>query len=161
MAQVINTNVSSLIAQGKLDKASGGLATSFTRLSSGLRINSAKDDAAGLAIVTRFTSRISGLNVAKRNANDAISLAQVAEGALEEVSSILQRARELALQSANGSNSAQDRKALQSEVNQLKQELTRISTTTTFNGNDILNGNLKNSQFQIGSEANQTVSISI
>lgn len=161
MPQIINTNIPSLAAQNKLDRANEGLATSFKRLSSGLRINSAKDDAAGLAIAKRFSSTISGLEVAKRNANDAISLAQVAEGALEEVTTILQRARELALQSANGSNSAADRKALQSEVNQLKQELTRVATTTTFNGNNILDGNLQNAQFQIGAEANQTVSVSI
>lgn len=144
-----------------MDRTSDSLQTSFQRLASGLRINSAKDDAAGLAIATRFTSSISGLGVAKRNANDAISLAQVAEGALDEVTTILQRCRELALQSANGSNSSEDRKALQSEVNALKSELTRIATTTTFNGNNILDGSMKNTQFQIGSEANQTVSMSI
>ena len=161
MPQVINTNAPSLIAQNQLDKSSKALGTSFERLSSGLRINSAKDDAAGLAIATRFSSTISGLTVAKRNANDAISLAQVAEGALEEVTTMLGRCRELALQSANGTNAAADRQALQSEVNQLQSEIQRIATTTTFNGNNILDGSLRNTQFQIGSEANQTVGVSI
>ena len=161
MPQVINTNVPSLIAQNNLDKASGGLSTSFERLSSGLRINSAKDDAAGLAIATRFTSTISGLTVAKRNANDAISLAQVAEGSLAEITNMLQRCRELAIQSANDTNSGSDRQALQSEVNQLQQEMQRIALQSTFNGINILDGSLQNAQFQIGSEANQTVDISI
>ena len=161
MGQVINTNVAALNAQRNLDSSSSGLGVSLQRLSSGLRINSARDDAAGLAIATRFTSRIQGLGAASRNANDAISLAQVAEGALQESTKILQRARELALQSANGSNSAADRKALQAEVNQLKQELTRVSTTTSFNGLKILNGDLTNTAFQIGAEANQTVNVSI
>ena len=161
MAQIINTNIASLNAQRNLDKSSSSLQTSLQRLSSGLRINSAKDDAAGLAISTRFTSQISGLSQASRNANDAISLAQVAEGALGEMTDILQRTRELAIQSANGTNSAQDRGALQSEVNQLKQELTRIASSTTFNGLNILNGELSNATFQVGAKANETISVSI
>lgn len=161
MPQVINTNIASLNAQRNLNTSSADLNVSLQRLSSGLRINSAKDDAAGLSIATRFTSRIQGLTIAQRNANDAISLAQTSEGALQEVTKILQRSRELALQSANGSNSAQDRKALQAEVNQLKQELTRISTTTSFNGLKVLDGTLTNASFQIGAEANQTVNVSI
>ncbi|MGD9591885.1 MAG: flagellin, partial [Candidatus Berkiella sp.] len=161
MAQVVNTNISSLNAQKNLDKSSAALATSLQRLSSGLRINSAKDDAAGLAISTRFTSQIQGLTQASRNANDAISLAQVAEGALQETTNILQRIRELSIQSANGTNSATDRAAIQDEVNQLKQELTRIATTTTFNGLSILDGELQDALFQVGSMANQTISVSI
>ncbi len=161
MAQVVNTNISSIDAQKNLDKSSAALATSLQRLSSGLRINSAKDDAAGLAISTRFTSQILGLTQASRNANDAISLAQVAEGALQETTNILQRVRELSIQSANGTNSATDRAAIQDEVNQLKQELTRIATTTTFNGLNILDGELQNALFQVGSMANQTISVSI
>lgn len=161
MAQVVNTNISSINAQKNLDKSGESLATSLQRLSSGLRINSAKDDAAGLAISTRFTSQIQGLTQASRNANDAISLAQVAEGALQETTNILQRIRELAIQSANGSNSASDRSAIQDEVNQLKQELTRIANTTTFNGLGILDGQLQNALFQVGAQANQTISVSI
>jgi len=161
MPQVINTNLASLNAQRNLEGSSSSLAVSLQRLSSGLRINSAKDDAAGLAIATRFSSRIQGLTQASRNANDAISLAQVSEGALQETTRILQRARELSIQSANGSNSAADRKALQAEVNQLKNELNRIGNNTSFNGLKILNGDLTNTEFQIGAEANQTVSVSI
>ncbi len=161
MAQVVNTNISSIDAQKNLDTSSAALATSLQRLSSGLRINSAKDDAAGLAISTRFTSQIRGLTQASRNANDAISLAQVAEGALQETTNILQRVRELSIQSANGTNSATDRAAIQDEVNQLKQELTRIANTTTFNGLNILDGELQNALFQVGSMANQTISVSI
>lgn len=161
MAQVINTNVPSIDAQKNLDRSSAMLSTALQRLSSGLRINSAKDDAAGLAISTRFTSQIQGLSQASRNANDAISLAQVAEGALQETTNILQRSRELAIQSANGTNSSSDRAAIQDEVNQLKQELTRIASTTTFNGLNILNGELRNALFQVGAEANQTIGVAI
>lgn len=161
MPQVINTNIASINAQRNLTKSGEMLATSLQRLSSGLRINSAKDDAAGLAISTRFTSQIQGLSQASRNANDAISLAQVAEGALQEVTNLLQRSRELAIQSANGTNSSSDRAAIQDEVNQLKQELTRIATTTTFNGLNILNGELRNALFQVGAEANQTIGVTI
>lgn len=161
MAQVINTNVPSIGAQKNLETSSKLLATSLQRLSSGLRINSAKDDAAGLAISTGFTSQIKGLTQASRNANDAISLSQVAEGSLQETTNILQRCRELAIQSANGTNSAADRAAMQDEVNQLVQEINRIANTTTFNGLNILDGELTNALFQVGSEANQTIGVSI
>lgn len=161
MPQVINTNIASINAQRNLTKSGEMLNTSLQRLSSGLRINSAKDDAAGLAISTRFTSQIQGLSQASRNANDAISLSQVAEGALQEVTNLLQRSRELAIQSANGTNSSSDRAAIQDEVNQLKQELSRIATTTTFNGLNILNGELRNALFQVGAEANQTIGVTI
>lgn len=161
MAQVINTNISSLNAQRNLDRSQGSLNTSLQRLSSGLRINSAKDDAAGLAIVDRMTSQIRGLNQAVRNANDGISVAQTAEGALQEGSNILQRMRELAIQSANDSNSANDRANIQKEVIQLQSELNRISETTTFNGKNLLDGNFVTQQFQVGSNANETISVSI
>src|SRR5690606_20853034 len=144
-----------------LSKSQGALETSLQRLSSGLRINSAKDDAAGLAISTRFTSRIEGLSQASRNANDAISLAQVAEGALQEVTNILLRSRELAIQSATGTNSATDRQSLQHEVSQFSRGSTRRSTTTSSTGVTLLNGDLQNSLFQVGAEANQTISVSI
>lgn len=161
MAQVINTNIASLNAQKNLNNSSEMLTSALERLSSGLRINSAKDDAAGLAISTRFTSQIQGLNQASRNANDAISLAQVAEGAMQEATNLLQRMRELSIQSANGTNSATDRAALQDEVNQLKQEMSRVANTTSFNGLKILNGDLQNALFHVGAEANQTISVSI
>jgi flagellin len=134
MPQVINTNVASLNAQRNLNTSQTALATSLQRLSSGLRINSAKDDAAGLAISERFTTQIRGLNQATRNSNDGISLAQTAEGALSEINNNLQRIRELAVQSANSTNSASDRKAIQAEVGQLLSEMDRISQTTEFNG---------------------------
>lgn len=161
MPQIINTNVASLNAQRNLDKSGASLQTSLQRLSSGLRINSSKDDAAGLAISVRFTSQIQGLSQASRNANDAISLVQVAEGALQETTNLLQRSRELAIQSANGTNSSSDRQAIQSEVNQLKQELSRIANTTSFNGLKILNGDLSNALFQVGAEANQNIGFSV
>jgi len=161
MAQVISTNIPSLTAQNNLRKSGDALAVSLERLSSGLRINSARDDAAGLAISTSLTSTIEGLSTAQRNANDAISLAQVAEGALQESTVSLLRVRELAVQSANGTNTASDRAALQAEANQLIQELNRTANTTTYNGLNILNGDLSNTAFQVGSEANQTISISI
>ncbi len=161
MPQIINTNIPSMNAQRNLDTTQGSMATALQRLSSGLRINSAKDDAAGLSISTRMESTISGLTVAKRNANDAVSLAQIAEGALQESTKILQRARELAVQSANGTNAATDRASLQSEVNQLKSELSRISTSTSFNGLNLLNGELAASEFQIGANANETVIVSV
>ena len=158
---VINTNISSLNAQNNLARSQGELQTSLQRLSSGLRINSAKDDAAGLQISNRQTSQINGLNVAVRNANDGISIAQVAEGALQESTSILQRMRELALQSANGSNSAVDRQALGAELNQLKSELDRIADTSAFGGRKILDGTFGTNAFQVGSEANQTISVTL
>lgn len=161
MALTINTNVASLNAQRNLGKSQGDLSKAMQRLSSGLRINSAKDDAAGLAISDRMTSQIRGLNQAARNANDGISLAQTAEGALQETTNILQRMRELAVQSANDTNSANDRASLQAEVNQLKQEITRIAGTTEFNGRKLLDGTMTSAQFQVGASADETISFSI
>ncbi len=161
MGLVINTNVASLNAQRNLGKTQNALSRSMERLSSGLRINSAKDDAAGLAISDRMTSQIRGLNQAVRNANDGISLAQTAEGAMQESTNILQRMRELSVQAANASNSAADRGALQAEVNQLQSEMDRIANTTTFNGLKILDGSFSAQKFQIGANANETISVSI
>src|SRR4249919_72873 len=140
MPQVINTNVMSLNAQRNLSTSGGALATALQRLSSGLRINSAKDDAAGLAIAERFTTQIRGLNQAARNANDGISLAQTAEGSMGSIGSNLQRMRELAVQSANATNSASDRAALQQEVTQLASEVDRVATQTQFNGTNLIDG---------------------
>lgn len=161
MALTINTNIASLNAQRNLGKSQNELNRSMARLSSGLRINSAKDDAAGLAISDRMTSQIRGLNQAARNANDGISMAQTAEGALQETTNMLQRIRELAIQSANDTNSASDRASLQAEVNQLQQEISRIAETTTFNEQNILDGSLNDAQFQVGANANETISFSI
>ncbi|WP_456384396.1 flagellin [Desulfolithobacter sp.] len=161
MALTINTNVASLNAQRNLSKTQLDLSRSMERLSSGLRINSAKDDAAGLAISDRMTAQIRGLNQAARNANDGISLAQTAEGAMQESTNILQRMRELAVQSANATNSAADRAALQAEVNQLKSEMNRIANSTTFNGLNILDGTFVSQQFQVGPNANETIGVSI
>ena len=157
MAQVINTNVQSLNAQRNLNTSGSSLATSLQRLSSGLRINSAKDDAAGLAISERFTSQIRGLDQARRNANDGISLSQTAEGALQSSGDILQRIRELAVQSANATNSASDRQALNDEVNQLTQELDRIAKTTEFNGQKLMDGSFTSATFQVGANAGQSI----
>jgi len=157
MPQIINTNVMSLNSQRNLNKSQNGLATSLQRLSSGLRINSAKDDAAGLAISERFSSQIRGMTVASRNANDGISLSQVAEGALTEVGNILQRVRELSVQSANATNSASDRSALQLEVGQLTAELNRIAKSTEFNGQKLLDGSFGTALFQVGANANETI----
>ncbi len=157
MAQVINTNIASLNTQRHLNGSQGALATSLQRLSSGLRINSAKDDAAGLAISERMTSQIRGQDQARRNANDGISLAQTAEGALASSSDMLQRIRELAVQSANATNSASDRKALNDEVNALTSELNRIAQTTQFNGKNLLDGSFTSANFQIGANAHQTI----
>ncbi|HVQ16920.1 MAG TPA: flagellin [Vicinamibacterales bacterium] len=161
MPQVINTNVASLNAQRNLTTSQGQLATALQRLSSGLRINSAKDDAAGLAISERFTTQIRGLNQAVRNANDGISLAQTAEGALGETGNALQRIRELAIQSANSTNSASDRAALNAESTQLLAEIQRNGLTTQFNGQNILDGSFSSAQFQVGANANQTISFGI
>lgn len=152
MAQTINTNVMSLTAQRNLNSSQGALATSMQRLSSGLRINSAKDDAAGLAIAERMNTQVRGMNVAIRNANDGISMAQTAEGGLKEVGNMMQRMRELAVQSANGSNSDKDRGNLDKEFQALNDEITRISETTTFNGISVLNAQSAGEQitFQIG-----------
>lgn len=159
MPQIINSNVASLNAQRNLNTSQTSLNTSLTRLSSGLRINSAKDDAAGLAISERMTSQIRGLNQAVRNANDGISLAQTAEGALGEIGNNLQRIRELAVQSANASNSASDRASLQKEVAQLTAEITRVAGQTQFNGLNLLDGSFQSQSFQVGANANQTIDI--
>lgn len=161
MPQVINTNIASLNAQRNLNMSQKAQATAIQRLSSGLRINSAKDDAAGLAISDRMTAQIRGLDQAARNANDGVSLAQTAEGALSQSGALLQRMRELAIQSANASNSASDRAALQSEVNQIKDELNRVASTTTFNGLKILDGTYQNQKFQVGANANETIGVSM
>jgi len=160
MSSVINTNVASLNAQRNLASSQMDLNTSLQRLSSGLRINSAKDDAAGLAIATRFTSQIKGLDVASRNANDGISLAQTAEGALGEVTNNLQRIRELAVQSRNATNSATDRAALNTEAQQLKSEIDRVASTTNFNGVKLLDGSFSNQAFQVGANAGETINVS-
>ena len=178
MALYVNTNVSSINAQRKLSNATLSLNTSYQRLSSGLRINSAKDDAAGLQISDRLTSQINGLNQGNRNTNDGIALAQTIEGALDETTNMLQRIRVLAVQSANGTNSAADRKALQEEVTQLSQEINRIARQTTFAGATVINGkndpnnataHLKVSNslipndgklvFQVGANANDTLTL--
>ncbi len=150
MASIINTNINSITAQRNLAMTQSSLSTSMQRLSSGLRINSAKDDAAGLAISERFTTQIRGLNQASRNANDGISLAQTAEGALAEITSNLQRIRELAVQSANATNSASDRAALDQEVQQRLAEIDRVASQTSFNGQKILDGSFGNAVFQVG-----------
>ena len=161
MPQIVNTNIASLNAQRNLNRTQNQLSISLQRLSSGLRINSAKDDAAGLAISERFTTQIRGLNQAVRNANDGISLAQTSESALAEVTANLQRIRELAVQSANGTNSVSDRAALDQEVQQRLAEIDRIATQTTFNGLRVLDGTFGTSQFQVGANANQTISINL
>jgi flagellin len=159
MASVINTNVASLNAQRNLSSSQTSLNTSIQRLSSGLRINSAKDDAAGLAISDRMNSQIKGMTQATRNANDGVSMAQTAEGALSSSGDILQRVRELAVQSSNSSNSASDRKALQTEVTQLTSELSRITSTTEFNGTKLLDGSMGTANFQVGANAGQLISM--
>jgi len=161
MALSVITNTSSLNAQRNLSKSSSGLQTSMQRLSSGMRINSAKDDAAGMQIANRLTSQINGLGVAQRNANDGISMAQTAEGAMQESSAILQRMRDLSLQSSNGSNGADDRAALQKEVGALQQELTRIAETTKFGSTSLMDGSFGTKQFQIGANANETINVSL
>jgi flagellin len=157
MASVINTNIASLNAQRNLTTSQGSLSTSLQRLSSGLRINSAKDDAAGLAISDRMNSQIRGMSQAMRNANDGVSLAQTAEGALASSGDILQRIRELAVQSSNATNSSSDRQALQTEVGQLASELNRVAQTTNFNGQNLLDGTMGTATFQVGADANQTI----
>jgi len=159
MAQTINTNVASLNAQRNVNNSQMALGTAMQRLSSGLRINSAKDDAAGLAISQRFTSQIKGLNQASRNANDGISLAQTAEGALVEVTNNLQRIRELAVQSSNATNSQSDRDALQTEVTSLKAEVERVANTTAFNGVKVLDGSFTGAVFQVGANAGETITV--
>lgn len=159
MAAIINTNVISLNAQRNLNSSQNALATTLQRLSSGLRINSARDDAAGLAITERMSAQIRGLNQAVRNANDGISMSQTAEGALGEIGNNLQRIRELAVQSRNASNSASDRTALNNEVQQLKAEIDRVASTTTFNGIKLLDGTFTNQAFQVGANVGETINI--
>jgi len=161
MGLTVNTNVASLNTQRNLNSSSKGLDTSLQRLSTGFRINSAKDDAAGLQISNRLTSQIQGLNVAVRNSNDGISLAQTAEGALQQSTGILQRMRDLALQSANGSNGASEREALQGEVAQLQQEINRIADTTSFGARKLLDGTFGSQSFQVGANAFETINVSI
>lgn len=160
MGLYINTNVSSLNAQRNLMNTNKSLDTSYTRLASGLRINSAKDDAAGLQISNRLTSQINGLDQGNRNANDGISVAQTAEGAMDEITSMLQRMRTLSQQSANGSNNTDDRTALQQEYTQLITEIDRVAKDTTFGGTNILNGNYFGT-FQVGADAGQTITFKL
>jgi len=155
---VINTNLPSLNTQRNLSASSSDLNTSIQRLSSGMRVNSAKDDAAGLSIATRIDSQVRGMNVAMRNSNDAISLAQVAEGALGKVTDSLQRMRELAVQSANATNSAADRDNLNKEYTQLQAEITRVTTSTKFNGNVVLDGSARD--FQVGADTTDVIRVS-
>ena len=159
MAQVINTNTMSLNAQRNLSTSGSSLATTIQRLSSGSRINSAKDDAAGLAISERFGTQIRGIDVAIRNANDGISLAQTAEGSLSEIGNNLQRIRELSVQSANATNSTSDRKALQAEVTQLVSEIDRVAKQSDFNGTKLLDGSFSSQLFQVGANAGQGIAI--
>ncbi|PQA31659.1 flagellin [Amnimonas aquatica] len=164
MAMTINTNVASLNAQRNVYKSQDNLATSLQRLSTGLRVNSAKDDAAGLAISERFTAQIKGLNQAARNANDGISLAQTAEGELAQVTSNLQRIRELSVQAANGTNSSDDREALQKEVTQLTEEVGRVLGKANFNGQELFTGAGGTSgsfSFQVGANAGDTIDVTI
>ncbi len=161
MPQFINTNMSALTGQRNLNKSQMANSTAMQRLSSGLRINSAKDDAAGLAIADRMTSQIKGLNQASRNANDGITLAQTAEGALGEVGNSLQRLRELAVQSANATNTASDRASLQEEASQLLSEIDRVASQTEFNGTKLLDGSFKAKSFQIGANAGQTLDVTV
>ncbi|MCZ2721205.1 flagellin [Marinomonas sp. 15G1-11] len=160
MALYVNTNVSSLNAQRQLNNSGNSLDTSFQRLSSGLRINSAKDDAAGLQISDRLTSQVNGLNQGNRNANDGISLAQTAEGALDEVTSMFQRIRTLAQQASNGSNTDEDRLAIQEEIRSLSAEVNRVAEDTTFGGQNLLDGSY-DANFQVGADAVQTIGFSM
>jgi len=161
MSSVINTNIQSLNAQRNLASSQTSLATAMQRLSSGLRINSAKDDAAGLAISDRMTTQIRGLNQAVRNANDGISLSQTAEGALGEITNNLQRIRELAVQSANSTNSASDRAALDLEVQQRLAEIDRVASQTSFNGQKVLDGSFGSASFQVGANVGDTIGIGL
>lgn len=161
MAVTVNTNVSAMTAQRYLNKASDNTAASMERLSTGSRINSAKDDAAGLQISNRLMTQSRGLDVAVRNANDGISMSQTAEGAMQETTSILQRMRDLSLQSANGSNSDDDRKAIQEEVTALNDELNRIAETTSFGGQKLLNGSFGTRAFQVGADSGEAVQLTL
>ncbi|HEA15497.1 MAG TPA: flagellin [Pseudoalteromonas prydzensis] len=160
MAIYVNTNVSSLNAQRQLMKSGNQLDTSFQRLSSGLRINSAKDDSAGMQISNRLTGQVNGLNQGNRNANDGISLAQTAEGALDEVTSMFQRVRTLAQQASNGSNTDEDRLAVQEEIRSLMSEVNRVAEDTTFGGQNLLDGSY-DAKFQVGADAVQTIGFSM
>jgi flagellin len=159
MSTAINTNIASLNAQRNLSASASSLGASMQRLSSGLRVNSAKDDAAGLAIAERMSVQSKGLSVAARNANDGISLAQTAEGALGKVGDMLQRMRELAVQSANASNSASDRTALNAEMKQLRSEIDRVAKTTTFNGQKVLDGSFAGAVFQVGANSGDNITV--
>ncbi|WP_455553906.1 flagellin N-terminal helical domain-containing protein, partial [Comamonas kerstersii] len=159
MAMTINTNVVSINSQRNLSLSGNSLGTTMQRLSSGLRVNSAKDDAAGLAIAERMNAQSKGLAVAARNANDGISLAQTTEGALGKVGDMLQRMRELAVQSSNATNSAADREALQAEVNQLRSEIDRVAKTTSFNGTKVLDGSFTGGVFQVGAGAGDNITV--
>ncbi len=159
MPSVINTNLASLNTQRNLNSSQSALATSIQRLSTGMRVNSARDDAAGLAIAERMNSQVRGLNVAARNANDGVSLAQTAEGSLGKIGDMVQRIRELAVQSSNATNSADDRNSLQSEVAQLKEEIDRVATTTNFNGTKLLDGSFTSAKFQVGSNAGESITV--
>ena len=161
MTQILNTNIASLLVQRNLSQSQEAINLSMERLSSGLRINSARDDAAGLAVSNALTSQIRGLNQAIRNANDGVSLSQVAEGAIQEATSILQRMREIAVQSSNGTSTINERANLQAEFTQLQLELDRISEATTFGGRKLLDGTFSTQSFQVGAEANQTINLSL
>ncbi|MDD2840794.1 MAG: flagellin [Tolumonas sp.] len=161
MSLYVNTNVSSLNAQRNMANSSNSLDTSYQRLASGLRINSAKDDAAGLQISNRLTSQIQGLDQGNRNANDGISLAQTAEGAMDEVTTMLQRMRTLAVQASNDTNTTDDRTSIKSEVDALNAEITRISTDTTFGGIQLLDGTAGTLKIQVGSKAGQTIDVDL
>jgi flagellin len=161
MALYINTNIASLYAQNNVANSQSALATSIQRLSSGLRINSAKDDAAGMAIAARMTSQIGGMNQAAQNANDGISLAQTAEGALAQVTNDLQTMRNLAVQAANGTNSSSDRSSIQASITQLQQDINQIAQNTQYNGLNLLDGSLTNLQFQVGANSGQVINASI
>ena len=160
MPSVINTNIASLNTQRNLNASQSALSTSIQRLSTGLRVNSAKDDAAGLAIAERMSSQVRGLNVAARNANDGVSLAQTAEGSLGKIGDMVQRMRELAVQSSNATNSGTDRAALQTEVSQLKQEIDRVASSANFNGTKLLDGSFTAAKFQVGADAGESITVS-
>ncbi|MES2423160.1 MAG: flagellin [Pseudomonadota bacterium] len=159
MPSVINTNLASLNTQRNLNSSQTALATSIQRLSTGMRVNSARDDAAGLSIAERMNAQVRGLNVAARNANDGVSLAQTAEGSLGKIGDMVQRIRELAVQSSNATNSADDRASLQSEVTQLKEEIDRVATTTNFNGTKLLDGSFTSAKFQVGANAGEAITV--
>ena len=159
MAATINTNLASINAQRNLNLSGSSLNTTMQRLSSGLRVNSAKDDAAGLAIAERMNTQVKGLTVASRNANDGISLAQTAEGALGKVGDMLQRMRELAVQAGNATNSASDRAALQAEVKQLADEVDRVAKQTNFNGQKVLDGSFAGAVFQVGANSGDNITL--